>query len=252
MRPKFREIWRRPLPLLPRRLSRIALRFLYGFLGGDIVNVHGAERLAPGRDPFILVMNHSTRLEALLLPALFAFERSGNLVRFIADWNFALIPGLATVLRAGDTILLVRKPARPAFLNVFRPWFERKGPAFDRAAQVLRGGGSVALFPEGTANRHPARLLRGFDGAARLSLETGAPILPVGIRFPRQASGERIRDRSPMEIFIGQPLHPPQHAEVASREGVRTWHAHIMREIGRLCGKSWDSDSTRRKHHGFE
>lgn len=228
------------------------MRFLYASLGRDIVTVHGADRLASGQDPFIAVMNHSTRLEALLLPALFAFERNGKLVRFIADWNFALIPGLATVLRAGDSILLVRKPARPAFLNVFRPAFERKGPAFEQAARVLHEGGSIGIFPEGTTNRHPTRLLRGFDGAARLSLEARAPVLPVGIRFPGQPENRPIRDRSPMEIFIGQPLHPPQHAGDASRDDVRAWHAHIMREIGRLSGKSWDSDSTRRKHHGFE
>jgi len=228
------------------------LRLIYCFLRRDILNVHGLERLRPDQDPFIVVMNHSTRLEALLLPILFAFQRRGKLVRFLADWNFALIPGIATVLRAGESILLVRKPARPAFLNVFRPWFARNGPAFERAAEVLRSGIPVGVFPEGTTNRHPERLLRGFDGAARLSLETGAPVLPVGIRFPRQAMNQPIRDRSPMEIFIGQPLYPPQHAVAPSRDDVRTWHARIMQEMARLSGKSWDSGSTRRKHHGFE
>jgi 1-acyl-sn-glycerol-3-phosphate acyltransferase len=238
--------------LLTRWLSRFLLRSIYSVLRRDIVNVHGLEHLRTKHDPFVVVMNHSTRLEALLLPILFAFQRRGKLVRFIADWNFALIPGLATVLRAGETILLVRKPARPAFMNVFRPLFERSGPAFDRAAEVLRSGTPVGVFPEGTTNRHPGRLLRGFDGAAKLSLETGAPVLPVGIRFPGNARGEPIRDRSPMEIFIGQPLHPPQHAGAPSRDDVRTWHARIMQEIARLSGKSWDSGSTRRKHHGFE
>lgn len=251
-RPGIAEIWRRPLPRLPRWLSRFLLRLIYGVLRRDIVNVHGLQYLRPNQDPFIVTMNHSTRLEALLFPILFAFERRGKLVRFIADWNFALIPGIATVLRAGETILLVRKPAKPAFLNVFRPWFERNGPAFERAAEVLRSGTPVGIFPEGTTNRHPTRLLRGFDGAARLSLETGAPVVPVGVRFPQQVAHQPIRDRSPMEIFIGQPLYPPQHGPAPSRDDVRTWHARIMQEIARLSGKSWDAGSTRRKHHGFE
>lgn len=250
--PGLREIWHRSLPQLPRRLSRFLLRAILSLLARDLIQLHGNERLQGDRDPFILASNHSTRLEALLLPILFAFLRRGRLIRFIADWNFALIPGIATVLRAGESILLVRKPARPAFLNVFRPWFERKGPAFERAAQLLRTGHSVGIFPEGTTNRHPAHLLRGFDGVARLSLETGAPVLPVGIRFPGQAADRPIRDRSPMEIFIGQPLHPPQHAASPSRDDVRAWHARIMQEIARLSGKSWNIGSTRRKHHGFE
>lgn len=218
----------------------------------DILRVHGTDQIAREKDPFILVLNHSTRLEALLIPILCNFVRQGKLLRFIADWNFALIPGLATVLRCGETILLVRKPAKPAFLNVFRPWFERKGPAFDRAAQVLRAGSPVGLFPEGTTNRHPTRLLRGFEGAAKLSLETGCPVLPVGIRFPGHPPDRPIRDRTPMEIFIGQPLHPPQHDASPSRDDVRAWHMRIMQEIARLSGKSWEAGSTRRKHHGFE
>ncbi len=246
------EIWRRPLPLQSGVLTRVMVRSIFSVLRRDLVAVHGVERLATGSDPFIAVFNHSTRLEALLLPSLFCFLRQGRLVRFIADWNFALIPGIATLLRCGETILLVRKPARPTVLNVFRPWFERKGPAFERAASVLRDGGSVGIFPEGTTNRHPTRLLRGFDGAARLSLETGSPVLPIGIRFPNQSVEHPIRDRSPMEIFIGQPLHPSQHDPAPSRDHVRAWHARIMQEIGGLSGKLWDASSTRRKHHGFE
>ncbi|MBL9126388.1 MAG: 1-acyl-sn-glycerol-3-phosphate acyltransferase [Verrucomicrobiales bacterium] len=246
------EIWRRPLPLLRRPLSRFLLRSILSLLARDVVGFRGIERLAVDRDPVILAINHSTRLEALLLPILFAFLRRGKLVRFIADWNFALIPGIATVLRAGETILLVRKPARPAFLNILRPWFERHGPAFDRAAALLRRGESIGIFPEGTTNRHPTHLLRGFDGAARLSLETGVPVVPVGVRFPGQSPDRPVRDRSPMEIFIGQPLHPPQHAASPSRDDVKAWHARIMQEIARLSGKSWNVGSTRRKHHGFE
>ncbi len=191
-------------------------------------------------------------MEALLLPILFAYHREGRLISFIADWNFALVPGVATILREGETILLVRKPAKPAFLNVFRPWFERKGPAFERAARALRAGRSVGIFPEGTTNRHPERLLRGFDGAARLSLVTGVPALPVGVRFPQSPPGQPVRDRSPMEVVVGEPMAPPSAHPEPAREDVRAWHERIMREIGRLSGKHWDPGATRRKHHGLD
>lgn len=218
----------------------------------DIVEAHGLEHLSPDRDPFIVVLNHSTRLEALLLPCLFAFHRRGHLISFVADWNFALIPGIGTILRAGDSILLVRKPARPAFLNVLRPWFERHGPAFDRAARALHAGRSVGIFPEGTTNRHPNRLLRGFDGAARLSLSTGVPVVPVGIRFPNHPAGRPVRDRTPMSLHVGEPLKPAGRHPSPEQASVRGWHETIMRELARLSGKTWEAGSTRRKHHGFE
>jgi 1-acyl-sn-glycerol-3-phosphate acyltransferase len=108
-------------------------------------------------------------------------------------------------------------------------------------------GRSVGLFPEGTVNRDPRRLLRGRFGAARLSLETGAPVLPVGIRFIGSPSG---RDRGdsglPMSIHIGAPLTPPpEQAEAVGGKvsiiAVRAWHGEIMTAIASLCGKTWSA-----------
>jgi 1-acyl-sn-glycerol-3-phosphate acyltransferase len=220
--------------------------------GRDVLGVHGVERLAPENDPFILALNHSTRLEALLLPILFAFLRRGKRISFVADWNFALIPGIATILRDGESILLVRKPVKPAFLNVLRPLYQRRGPAFARVTEALGSGRSVGFFPEGTTNRHPTRLLRGFDGVARLSLVTGVPVLPIGVRFPGQSPEEPIRDRTPMEIFVGDFLRPSDRNPTPTRDQVRGWHERIMREIGGLSGKQWDAGATRKKHHGLD
>lgn len=247
----WQEIWAQPMPLLPKRRQRLIMRSMLTLFGRDVVGIEGLEHLAPERDPFVMVMNHTTRLEALLLPILFAYHRRGKLVSFIADWNFALIPGIATIMREGESILLVRKPAKPAFLNVFKPWFARQGPAFERAARAIGAGRSVGIFPEGTTNRHPTRLLRGYDGAARLSLETGCPVVPVGVRFPGHPPDRPVPDRTPMEVVIGAPLVPAGPSVEPGREEVRAWHGEIMREIGRLSGKHWEPESARRKNHGL-
>lgn len=248
--PSLREIWRTPQPLMPRRLPGVLVRAMLTVFGRDVQAIHGMERLQPELDPFIVVLNHSTRLEALMLPAVFAHFRRGKMISFVADWNFALIPGVATILRAGNTILLVRKPAKPAFLNVFKPWFQRHGPAFEQAEAMLRRGRSVGIFPEGTTNRNPRHLLRGFDGAARLSLVTGRPVVPVGVRFPSHTGDGPIRDRTPMVIQVGEPLSPAAINTSPSREEVRSWHADIMREVGRLSGKTWEPGAARKRHHG--
>ncbi|MFZ5786342.1 MAG: lysophospholipid acyltransferase family protein, partial [Acidobacteriota bacterium] len=97
------------------------------------------------------------------------------------------------------------------------------------------------VFPEGTVNRDPERLLRGEMGAARIVLHAAVPIVPLGIRYHDLVAGEQIPERAPLSIEIGPPLSagptalPPQ----PSRIEVRRLHARIMTEISRLSGKYW-------------
>ena len=139
-----------------------------------------------------------------------------------------------------------RKPARPRWLNVFRPLLTERTPAFARAAERLAAGASVGIFPEGTVNRDPNRLLRGFHGAAQLSLTTGVPIVPAGIRFPQQRAAERIPELAPMGIEFGAPLVPPVAPDAVNAAAIRAWHATMMQALARLSGKRWSHE---RKFH---
>lgn len=237
-----REILLAPLPhKAGRPLARGVIRGLLLAFGNRIVSVRGLERLAPEQDPFILALNHTTKLEALFLPAFLLHQRAGKPLHFIADWNLKLVPGLAFIYRAGDVITLDRKPARPRLLNLLRPWLTDRVPAFTRAAERLAAGASVGIFPEGTTNRDPHRLLRGFHGAARLSLQTGVPVIPAGVRFPAHAHAARIPELAPMEIEFGAPLVPPAERDLTAA-ATRAWHARVMSEIARLSGKTWSNE----------
>jgi 1-acyl-sn-glycerol-3-phosphate acyltransferase len=172
------------------------------------------------------------------------FHRGGRLIHFLADWNFRLIPGVGLIYRRGGVITVTRKPARPRFLNVFKPLYMDPVPPLERARRHLLAGRSVGIFPEGTANGNPERLLGGRLGAARLSLETGVPVMPMGIRFPA-ATAAKPTD-GPMEIHIGAPLRPSVPGpEPAPLDKVRDWHAKLMNEIARLSGKSWTQGAKR-------
>jgi 1-acyl-sn-glycerol-3-phosphate acyltransferase len=108
--------------------------------------------------------------------------------------------------------------------------------ALERARRQLANGHSVGIFPEGTINRDPDRLLPGHRGAAYLSLATCTPVIPVGIQFPGAAG--RIDDHARMEVAIGAPLAPPRGAgRRPTRAELHGWHAVVMSEIGRLSGK---------------
>jgi 1-acyl-sn-glycerol-3-phosphate acyltransferase len=240
------DILRTPMPhKAGRPLARGVVRGLLLAFGHCLVEVRGLEHIAPERDPFILALNHSTKLEALLLPAFLLHVRGGKSLHFIADWNLKLVPGVAFLYRAGDVITLDRKPARPHWLNVFRPLLTDHVPAFTRAAERLASGASVGIFPEGTTNRNPGHLLRGFHGAAQLSLQGGVPVVPAGVRFPHVRATDRIPELAPLTIEFGAPLTPPADREPRPAR-VRTWHGCVMIEIARLSGKTWSNE---RKTH---
>jgi len=79
--------------------------------------------------------------------------------------------------------------------------------ALETAREILRQGGLLALFPEGTRVRDPERLGHPRRGAGRLALESGAPIVPCAITGT---------DR----LFLG-PLPKPKRVQVSFGEPIR-------------------------------
>jgi 1-acyl-sn-glycerol-3-phosphate acyltransferase len=241
-----REIWRRPWPhQRGRYFNQLLGRSATSLMSRLVIRIEGVENVLSERDPFVVVFNHSQKLEALVIPAMLIYLRGGKTVHVLCDWNYYLIPGVALMLRRAEAIPVVRKRARPAFLNLFKPFFARRPPALQSARERLLSGGSVGVFPEGRANRHPLRMLRGQAGAARLSLETGAPVVPAGIYFPRHDPRFLIPDGEPMAVRLGRPQQAPttfRNLRAPASE-VHAWHDHIMRELSRVSGKSWPPDS---------
>lgn len=246
--PTAGQILRWPLPAFPW-WTRVLTRVLLFNSRRRVTAVHGLANLQALSDPFVVAVNHSSRSEAFVIPPVLVAHRAGRTIHFLADWNFRLIPGVGHFYKRGGVITVVQKPAKPAFLDVFRRFFVPKVPPMEQARQKLIEGRPVGLFPEGTVNRNPNRLLRGRNGAARLSLETGSPVLPVGTRFPGSPPGKPIADDVKMEIHIGSPMIPPQiAAPIATADEVSSWHAAVMAEIARLCGKSWDPTRRGTRH----
>lgn len=225
--PAAGELARWPLPDRGG-VDRLVMRALALLARRHVLAIRGLEHVQVERDPFILALNHASMIESLAVPALLVLHRGGRLIHFLADWNYRLIPGVGMLYRRGETISVTRKSARPRILNHLKPLYLHPLTALDRARMQLAVGRSVGIFPEGRINRDPARLLPGRRGAALLSLESGVPVVPAGIRFSAQGA---------LTLHIGAPMTPPcpEHASLA---GLHGWHAAIMGEIGRLCGKT--------------
>jgi 1-acyl-sn-glycerol-3-phosphate acyltransferase len=78
--------------------------------------------------------------------------------------------------------------------------------ALETARMILRDGGLLSLFPEGTRFRDPDTLGAPHRGAARLALETGAPLVPTAITGTEW-------------LFVG-PVPKPKRVQVAFGERI--------------------------------
>ncbi len=127
--------------------------------------VKGRDKL-PDDGPFLLIANHQSFLDPLLL------GMASRRVRFVARASLARFPPLRWWLKGVGTVLIQRDaPSRSDI---------------DAMIATLKAGFPMVLFPEGTRTRD------GSVGAFRRGLtlllkRTGAPVVPAGLRGPFRA-----------------------------------------------------------------
>jgi 1-acyl-sn-glycerol-3-phosphate acyltransferase len=87
--------------------------------------------------------------------------------------------------------------------------------AYAKAVDALRAGELVVVYPEATISR--SFELKGFkSGAARMALDSGAPIVPIAIwgahRVWTKGQPKHLgRHNFPVNIHIGAPIRPGDH-----------------------------------------
>jgi 1-acyl-sn-glycerol-3-phosphate acyltransferase len=145
----------------------------------------GAEHV-PRTGPYILVANHSSNVDPLILGWAVG-NRTNRLIHFMAKAEMLRWPVLGWLATQSGV------------------FFVRRGES-DRAAQrfaleALAAGRPIALHPEGTRSRD-GRLKAGRSGAALLAMRSGAPLLPVGIAGTHRIFPGRSRFPHPTRIVI--------------------------------------------------
>lgn len=114
--------------------------------------------------------------------------------------------------------------------------------ALGAAAGALRAGNLFLIYPEGTRTRD-GYLHRGRTGLARLAMETGAPIVPVGLVGtdrvqPPGARTPKLKEHC--EIHIGQPIDVTRYQGKPNRRLLyRQITDEVMFEIGELSGQTY-------------
>jgi 1-acyl-sn-glycerol-3-phosphate acyltransferase len=203
-----------------RRLARSIGRLL-AFLTGTRLQGDGLENLigdgGAGPGPCLVAANHQSFLDAFVLTAIlpprFAFVAKRELGRYAVARLF---------LRRLGTI----------FVERFEPG--QGVEETNKVLDVVRGGDSVVIFPEGTFRRG-AGLLPFRLGAFVVATEAGVPVVPVVVHGTRsKMRGDSFFPRRGGAGVTALPPVPPEgtgwNAAVRLRDAVRA-------EILAACGE---------------
>lgn len=189
--------------------------------------VEGAENI-PREGAAILASNHLAEGETIMLPAFLkrrlVFTAKSELFALggFKGWVFAWF------LRSIKMLPLDRSGG--------------KASADDMAAfaKVLHDGGVLIMFPEG--GRSPdGRLYKGRTGAARLALQTGAPVIPVAVSDTKMSRGRLGIPRLQRPgIRIGRPLDFSAYRGAGNDRDTLRWITdEIMNGIMELSGQTY-------------
>ncbi len=130
---------------------------------GVRVKVKGLEYLAK-KAPFIYMANHQSAYDIFALLSCLPVQ-----FRWIAKKELFAIPVLGWGMRAANYISIDRSGRRKALESI------------ERAANKIKGGVSVVIFPEGTRSRDGS--IQPFKrGGFTLALKSGVPIIPIAIK----------------------------------------------------------------------
>lgn len=188
--------------------------------------ITGTEHL-PASGPVIVAPNHLALIDSFVIPL-----ASPREVRFIARADLWRRKGpIGWLQRMFFTII----GTVPVERGTLRSAQDSLGVALD----VLRDGDAFGIYPEGTRSRD-GRLYKGRTGVAWLALESGAPVVPVGLRgtqniFP---PGSRIPRIVPVTIAFG-PAVDFSGIDPEASQGIRRREmtVRIMDAIAALSGQ---------------
>lgn len=183
------------------------------------VRVEG-DRNVPAQGPAIIAFNHVSVIDGPAVGIVVA-RTSRRRSRFLVAAEVFDQRLAGPILRSFDQI-----PIRRGQGDVH---------ALDEAIRTVKAGAIAALAPEGRVNDDGAtEMLRFHRGVARLSLATGAPVVPVGLwgtqaRWPR--SGRRYgKPWRPRLAFVFGQMVPP-HGDPGDTEDLAAFTQQVRAAI---------------------
>lgn len=189
-----------------------------------IKDLNGIDNV-PKKGAFILASNHSSYLDPIIIPAIFIkfFKRK---VHYLGKRELFETWIGKKIHNAVGTIPLDR---------------ERGEAALKSALKLLKEGGVIGIFPEGTRTKD-GKLWRGKTGVARLALAAKVPVVPIGITgaFELMSTGGIFpKFKKNVAVNIGKPIYFKKYYGKGSKAVFREVTTIVMKEIAELSKQKY-------------
>lgn len=175
------------------------------------IEIVGQQSLPADGAPVIYVLNHPNGL----LDSLILMIGLRQNVSFLAKSTLFVLPLPGALIKAFGALPIYLRREDGKWGGPKGDAKERNEKTFARCRKLLRDGGRIALFPEGTTHSRP-KLLPMKTGTARIALgaeseanwQAGIQIVPVGLWYE-----QKTRFRSSVLLVAGQPFSLKNYAE---------------------------------------
>jgi 1-acyl-sn-glycerol-3-phosphate acyltransferase len=212
---------------------------------------HGPNRL-PAEGAFVLAPNHYTNIDPLVVGTAVWVSRRPPL--FLAKASIFDVPVVGKLM-SGMGQIPVERSGRTRTSNPLQG-----------GGGLVKNGGAVIVYPEGTLTRDPDLWpMRGKTGAARIALENDVPLIPMahwGTQriLPRYSKRLNLFRKAHVDILFGEPMDLSAYrGRPIDQQLLQQVTDELMTEITKLVeqlrgeqapARRWDPSAAKQKETG--